>query len=237
MALMAALALSACNTPPEPVDVWDPYEVQNRQRHEGNVAVDRAVLRPAARAWGESVPQPVRRTAVNFASNLEAPGFIVNDVLQGNGEDAIHNLFRFVINSTLGVAGIFDPASSFGLEPRDSDFGETLHVWGAEEGAYMELPLFGPSTERDAVGTVVDIVINPIGGLVPDLPVWVSPTGRAVQVVDTRDRLGASFDSILYDSADSYAQSRTIYLQNRRFELGDEAEDTYFDPYEELYGE
>ncbi len=236
-AVVATLGLSGCNVAPGPGEVWDPYEAQNRQTHEGNVAVDRAVLRPAARAWGEGVPEPVRRGVVNFASNLDTPRYVVNDVLQGEAEDAVHNLFRFIINSTLGIAGLFDPARSFGLEGRSSDFGETLHAWGAEEGAYLELPLLGPSTERDAVGTVVDIVINPIGGIVPDLPVWVTPTGRVVQIVDTRDRLASSIDSVLYESADSYAQSRTIYLQNRRFELGDDAEDTYFDPYEELYGE
>jgi len=236
-ALAALVALQACNTPPAPTDVWDPYEAQNRDTHAGNVAVDRALLRPAARAWGEGVPEPVRQGAVNFATNLQAPGDVVNDVLQGAGEDAVHNLFRFVINSTLGIGGLFDPASSFGLEHRDTDFGETLFVWGAPEGAYLELPLLGPSTERDAIGRVVDIVINPLSSIAPDVPVWVSPTGRVVQIVDTRDRLAVSIDGILYESADSYAQSRTIYLQNRRFELGDEAEDTYFDPYEDLYGE
>ncbi len=235
--LAALLTLSACNTPPGPVDVWDPYEAQNRKIHANNVATDRAVLRPVARAWSESVPGPVRQGAVNFATNLEAPSHVVNDVLQGEGEDAVHNLFRFVINSTLGIGGIFDPASSFGLEPRDTDFGETLFVWGAPEGAYLELPLLGPSTERDAAGTVVDIVLNPVGVIASDLPNWVSPTGRVVRVIDTRARLATSIDGILYESADSYGQSRSIYLQNRRFELGDEAEDTYFDPYEDLYGE
>jgi phospholipid-binding lipoprotein MlaA len=236
VAASSALAvLVGCSTPVTPVEVHDPYEEQNRRTHRGNVDLDRAMLRPASRAWGAAVPQPVRRGAVNFAANLDTPGYVINDVLQGQVDDAVHNLFRFIINSTLGLAGVFDPASSIGLGPRSTDFGETLHVWGAPEGAYLELPVFGPSTERDAAGLVVDIIMNPVRLAFPDVPL--SATATAVQIVDTRFILGATIDGVLYDSADSYAQSRTIYLQNRRFRLGGGGEDDYFDPYEELYGE
>lgn len=234
-AVLAAVFLAACNTPPVPVEIHDPFEVQNRLTHEGNKDVDRAVLRPLARAWGAAVPAPVRRGAANFTGNLDAPGDIVNDILQGRPEDAVHNLFRFVINSTLGLAGIFDPAQDFGLEARETDFGETLHAWGASEGAFLELPLLGPSTERDAVGVAVDIALNPARLVFPDSRA--STAARAVDIIDLRQRLGGAIDALLYESADSYAQSRTIYLQNRRFELGSEPEEDYFDPYEDILGE
>ena len=230
------VVLAGCSMPDQAVEIHDPYEAQNRQTHEFNKALDRGLLRPASQVW-DDIPRPATRIAANFAENLDTPGYILNDILQGEIEDAGHNLFRFVLNTTLGVAGLFDPATSFGLAAREADFGQTLHVWGAEEGAYLELPFLGPSTERDAAGFVVDTVLNPVRLIVPDLETWVPPAGTAVQIVDTRAALGGTLDSVLYDSADSYAQARSLYLQNRRFVVGTPVEDTYFDPYEELYGD
>jgi phospholipid-binding lipoprotein MlaA len=144
----------------------------------------------------------------------------------------VHNLFRFAINSTLGIAGLFDPATSMGLEARDSDFGQTLHVWGVGEGAFVEMPVFGPRTERDAWGTVVDIALNPTRIILPaDVP---TVEARAVQLVDARHSFGSTIDGVLYDSADSYALSRSIYLQNRRFFLAEGQSDVYFDPYDDF---
>lgn len=226
--------LAACSTPSEPVDVYDPYEATNRRIYERSVAVDRAVLRPVSNAYGEGVPEPVRRSVSNFAQNLDAPGDILNDVLQGQGEDAVHNLFRFVLNTTMGVGGLFDVALSIGLEPRATDFGETLHVWGAPEGAFIMLPVLGASTERDAAGKVVDFVLNPVRAVVPADHRWIGTTASVGRVVDNRYRLRTSIDSVLYDSADGYAQTRIIYLQNRRFQLG-AGEQDYIDPYETAY--
>ncbi len=238
LASLTALALlSACSVAPEGTEINDPYESTNRKIHEGSVRIDRAVLRPVSMAYGGSVPEPVRRSVSNFASNLDAPGDVMNDVLQGNVEDAVHNLFRFVLNTTVGIGGLFDPAHSFGLDQRPSDFGETLHVWGTPEGAYQVLPVFGPSTERDTAGRVVDFVLNPIGELVPDLDLGVRVAAGAGSVADNRYRYATSIDSVLYDSADGYAQARTIYLQNRRFQLGGGEADLPDDPYEDLYAE
>lgn len=228
--------LSACSTPEQPVEIFDPYEEQNRQTHAFNKGLDRAVLRPVSQVW-DDIPRPATRIAANFAENLDTPGYVLNQILQGEIEDAGHNVFRFVLNTTLGVGGLFDPASSFGLTPREADFGQTLHAWGAEEGAYLELPFLGPSTERDAAGFAVDIALNPLRFVIPDTGVFVTPGTFVIDVIDTRAQLGGTLDQVLYESADSYAQTRSLYLQNRRFEVGTPVEDTYFDPYEELYGE
>ena len=134
----------------------------------------------------------------------------VNDLLQGNVEDAGHNFFRFMMNTTFGLFGLLDPATDMGLEERETGFGETLHVWGAAEGAYVELPLFGPSTERDAVGQFVDVLTNPIGFL-GDNGTEAAAASAFPSVLDSRYEFSDSVDAILYESADSYAQLRLFY--------------------------
>ena len=154
--------LAACAQTDPSVGFADPYENGNRKMHEFNKGLDTTVIRPVATAYGTVLPRPIRQGVSNIASNLGEPGNVVNNVLQGRVEDALHNTTRFLFNSTIGIAGTFDVASAMGLEERETDFGETLHVWGAQEGAYLEVPFVGPSTERDAIGKAVDIVLNPI---------------------------------------------------------------------------
>ncbi|MEM9972642.1 MAG: VacJ family lipoprotein [Pseudomonadota bacterium] len=228
-----ALLLSACATPDTPTEVFDPYEQTNRQVHEFNVGLDRALVRPTSNAYGTVIPQPVRRSVSNFANNLDTPRFVVNDVLQGNILDAGHNTMRFLVNSTLGLAGLFDPATSFGLETRRTGFGETLFVWGNEEGAYVELPVFGPSNQRDAVGTVVDLVSNPISPIFGSGERWIPPTANVADRLGARYEFSDTVDGLLYESADSYTAARSLYLQNRRFELTGGVDDEFaFDPFE-----
>jgi phospholipid-binding lipoprotein MlaA len=162
---------------------------------------------------------------------------VVNDLLQLKLEDAFVNSGRFLFNSTIGLAGIFDPASSIDLYARDTDSGETLHVWGVGEGAYLEVPVLGPSTERDLVGTVVDFAMNPTRVLATgDLSAANTAADIGAQVGD-RYEYSDLVDEVLYESADSYAQARLLYLQNRRFELNAGEEPEYLDPYEDLYAE
>ena len=162
----------------------------------------------------------------------------MNDILQGQGEDAVHNTFRFLINTTMGIFGLFDPASGFGLEPRETGFGDTLAVWGAQEGAYIELPLLGPSTERDAIGQFLDIFANPIGRVLDGGDARIAASTSLPSVLNSRYEFSATVDGILYDSADSYAQLRLFYLESRRFELsGQTSAGNPFDPYEDLYDE
>jgi phospholipid-binding lipoprotein MlaA len=236
---VAALALLAgCGEPvPSPPGdtAFDPYEAQNREVHEFNKGFDTYLVRPASEVWGALLPPPARQGAMNFATNLDTPTYVFNDILQGEVDDATHNAIRFVINSTAGIGGIFDFAGGMGLEPRRSDFDQTLYVWGAAEGPIVEVPVFGVYTSRHAYGTAVDIVTNPARLILPFNTPWLN--SAAIRVVETRYALQDTIDATLYESADSYTLSRSLYLQNRRFVLaGGEAEE-YFDPYEDLYGE
>jgi len=233
---LAFLTLSACSVPDTPGDVHDPYEPVNRVSHAFNKGTDAVVLRPVSRVYGTVIPQPVRTGLSNAASNLDTPRSAVNDVLQGDIEDAVHNSFRFLINTTVGILGLFDPASRIGLDERNTGFGDTLAVWGAPEGAYLELPLLGPSNERDAVGQVVDIIANPISLAFPGTGDDVAAATRFPSILNSRFEFSDTFDSILYESADSYAQLRLFFIESRRFELnGQGAGEDVFDPFENLY--
>ncbi len=239
------LGLAGCGPAAIPSEINDPYEEQNRAVHAFNKSVDTAVLRPLARATGgESGTEPGRvSTGIsNFAGNLDLPRVIVNDLLQFNIGDAGHNFTRFMVNSTFGLAGLLDPAADMGIYARDSDFGETLHVWGVEEGHYVELPLSGPSTKRDAVGSVVDIFLNPLSYILPSPERYATVAAGAASRIGDRGRFGDTVDSILYDSTDSYSQTRLLYLESRRFQLGGEegrtaAATEEFSDYEEFYAD
>lgn len=231
------LSLGACGASDVSRGVHDPYEVQNRAIHEENKKLDKALLRPLANGYGQAVPEDVRIGVSNFSSNLSLPGVVVNDLLQLRIGDALHNTARFVVNTTIGLGGVLDPASKGDLELRDTDFGETLHVWGFGQGAYLELPIAGPSTTRDTVGSVVDFAMNPLRGLESDAIDVAVPAATVMSKLGDRYRYGQSVDSVLHESEDSYAQTRLFYLENRDYSLGkDEApDDDLYDIYEEAY--
>ncbi len=235
-AIVALTLLAACAAP-NGVDHYDPFETSNRSIHELNKSLDTIALRPASQVYGNLGPKPLRIGVNNFASNLSIPGTVVNDLLQLRLDDAVHNTARFLVNSTVGLAGLFDPASELGVEPRPSDFGETLHVWGFEEGAFVELPFFGPSTTRDTVGLIVDVALNPVGGWLGDGNRWIQPAASFAATLDDRFTFAGTVDSVLYESADSYIQSRLFFLENRRFELGDGAEtdEELYESYEDVF--
>jgi phospholipid-binding lipoprotein MlaA len=239
----AAVLVTLAGCSPAPLDgsVNDPYESFNRQIHDFNKGLDTAVLRPAGQA-AEGLPDFVTEPVANFADNAGLPGAVLNGVLQLDIEGVTKNTLRFLINSTVGVLGLFDPAGAIGIAEEETDFGETLAVWGVPEGAYVELPVLGPSTERDAVGRVVDFVIDPLDRVGRPAMLEYGTAARVADIVITRGTFGDTLDSVLYESADSYAQSRLFYLQNRRFELGqsggadvvDPYADGFVDPYEAL---
>lgn len=178
------------------------------------------------------IPDDIETIIGRFSTNLSLPSDIVNNVLQLNMRGAIHDTARLVVNTTFGLGGFFDPASEMGMPAgTNTDFGQTLHVWGAREGAYVELPLLGPSTERDTWGIAVDLFTNPLSYIV-DSPESLIGTGAGVAAgLSKRDKFTETIDAILYESADSYAQSRSIFLQNRRFKLGGTSDNVYDDPY------
>ncbi|MFB0994774.1 MAG: MlaA family lipoprotein, partial [Paracoccaceae bacterium] len=146
------------------------------------------------------------------------------------------NSLRFLVNSTIGLGGLFDPATQMGLAAKPNDFGATLAAWALPEGKFVMLPAFGPSTDRAAVGLAVDIVFNPISSLMPELDPNVIFVAKVANILNERDRYSDTFDSLLYESADSYAQTRLLYMQNRRFSLapGEVNVNDAYDPYEEF---
>jgi len=237
MAVLAlALVLAGCAQAPTPQGVLDPNERGNRRTFAFNQKLDRAVLAPASTAYGEGLPPGVRRGVGNFSDNASLPGTVVNKVLQGELEDAVHNAIRFGFNSTFGLLGIFDVATGIGLEERGTDFGETLHRWGFAEGRYVVLPVFGPSTERDAAGIAVDFVLNPLSYVVPSPENNVFPVTKVVSRLGDRYDFGTTVDAVLHEGEDPYSSARLLYLDARRYDLGVEvAEDDLYDLYEEAY--
>jgi len=230
--LCGLLAVAACTTTPAPDGIYDPHEAQNRDFHEFNVELDRLLLKPAGTAYVSTVPQPVAIAVSNFSSNMNLPGTVLNDLFQLKLAEAAQNTGRFVLNSTVGVLGIFDPATEIGLLEYPTDFGETLHLLGVPEGAYIEMPVLGPTTDRDLLGMTVDFLLDPLRLFVPDPLRYLSYGAAVGATVGDRGRYSATVDSILYDSADGYAQARLLYLENRRYQLGQPATtDTFEDPY------
>ena len=218
------LFLAACAAPESARisgDVFDPYEENNRQTHELNRALDKALVRPVSVGYTKIIPGELEDSIGNFSANLGVPGKVANNLLQGDVEGAFINTMRFVFNTTLGFGGLFDVAADFQINEVKADFGQTLYVWGVPEGAYIELPILGPSTERAAVGRAVDLFTNPLSYVLPSPDKYVGTAAGVASKVGDRGRYAETVDSVLYNSADSYSQARGIYLQNRRFELGD----------------
>ena len=230
--------LTACAGSRPPAEgINDPYEAQNRAVHEENLNIDKILVKPASRGYGSIIPQPVRKGISNFSSNINLPGVVVNDLLQLNIPDALKNSTRFLFNTTIGLAGILDPSTAMGLPEESTDFGETLYVWGVGEGPYVELPLLGPTTQRDMVGKVVDLFTNPIMYQLPDTERYLATVAAVGSKLDDRYTYSNTVDSILYDSADSYAQARLLFLQHRRFQLSGGVVDESTDIFDELYGD
>lgn len=230
------MIVAACAAPPDGVDVYDPYETTNREVHEFNKGFDQALLRPTANFYAETLPDPARNLLSNLADHISLSGDIVNDILQGQVDDLGHNFSRFIVNSTVGVFGIFDPASGdFDLPRREASVGETLAVYGVPEGAYVELPFLGPSTEREAYGRIGDFFTNAFSYVLSG-PSALAATGvGAIDLLNDRAEFGDAIDDVFYNSADSYAQTRSLYLQNLRFQRGGgDLEEQLGDIYDEL---
>ena len=220
-AVLAVALVTACSAPTPGAEFNDPFEDTNRVVHTFNKGLDRNLLRPVGQV-AAVVPTEITGPITNFADNVGLPGMVANGLLQGDIGGASTNTVRFLVNTTVGIGGLFDPAGAIGLTEESTDFGETLAVWGVPEGAYVELPVFGPSTERDAVGTLVDLVFDPLQSVGTGTQLTYGTGTRVADLAITRGTFMDTFDGVLYESADSYAQSRLAYLQNRRFELGEE---------------
>ncbi len=192
---------------------YDPWEPMNRRIHRFNMAVDRAIARPLARVYVAAVPRPVRTGVTNFFDNLGSPVTFVNQLLQGRPRDAVQTLGRFLVNSTLGIGGLLDPASDLKMKRRSEDFGQTLGVWGWRRSRYVELPFFGPRTLRDVVGLGGDLPLSATRQIEED-KVRIGLQG--LQLVDTRVRL-MPLDDLRDAAPDEYVLTRDAWLQRRNY--------------------
>ncbi|MCW2067438.1 UNVERIFIED_ORG: phospholipid-binding lipoprotein MlaA [Stenotrophomonas maltophilia] len=194
---------------------YDPWEPFNRKVHGFNNAVDRGIARPLATAYTHVVPRFARTGVSNFFSNLRAPLTITNQLLQGRPADAWDSLGRFLMNSTLGIGGLFDPASKAMVPRRNEDFGQTLGAWGWRRSRYVELPFFGPRTVRDVFGLAGDIPLSPIRRIESD-KYRIGLQG--LQLVDTRAQLLA-IDDLRDTAVDEYALVRDAWMQRRNYQI------------------
>ncbi len=196
--------------------VRDPWEGFNRKMHGFNNVLDRFVLRPVAVGYDKAVPDPVQSGVSRFFGNLRLPATAVNQALQGRPAHAGQTLGRFVVNSTVGVAGVFDPATRIGVPKRDvEDFGQTLATWGWEESRYLVMPLLGPRTVRDTVAIVGDSALSPIGQIDKSS---VADKLTIMQMVDGRAQV-LPLDQLRKDALDDYTLVRDAWAQRRNRQI------------------
>lgn len=220
LAVLITASVSGCVTlPPDHKKVpQDPWESWNRGVYKFNDKLDRAVAKPVATAYVKHVPQPMRTGVSNFFDNLRTPGVMVNDALQGKLLAAGNDLGRFLLNTTVGIGGLLDPATAAGLNKNNEDFGQTLGKWGVHPGPFVELPLVGPSDLRDAPSRVVDAYLVPTTYWPRND--WVKYGLYVPYFVDVRASL-LPLDDTLKNTFDPYAFVRDAYLQRRAYLVSD----------------
>lgn len=202
--------------------ISDPFEGTNRVMLSINDGIDKAVLEPVARGYRYVTPQPVRSSVRNFLRNLKSPIVMGNELLQGDLTGFANATGRLVINTLLGVGGLFDVADMGGIAYQPEDFGQTLAVWGVGNGPYVVLPLMGPSTMRDGTGMLVDSFADPVRIYMfnHDLE-WLHYTRMGVSIVDQREELLDVIDDLRRNSFDYYAAIRSAYYQRRQALVND----------------
>lgn len=192
----------------------DPLEGFNRGSFKLGMGLDHVILAPIAHGYMAVTPRVVRNRVSSAVYNLGEPNTVMNMVLQGKPKQAMRSTTRFVVNSTVGVLGLFDVASKMNLPRRDSDFGQTFGKWGAKPGAYLYVPLMGPLNVRDGVGRVLDIVTDPVSLYVGGLSTDFGKARTGVTIVDVRSNADPAFQA-LKDAADPYVTTRSAYTQYR----------------------
>ncbi len=230
---LAALTLVAgCASQPKPgTDAWsasgeteiedvdtenDPLELLNRFVFSFNLALDTVIFRPVAASYRFLLPVEVRDSVRNALRNLNTPVVLANDLLQGELDRAETTLIRFVVNSTVGLLGLFDVAADWGYPYHDEDFGQTLAVHGVGEGFYLVLPIFGPSNPRDGIGILVDTYLDPLyyAAEAHDAEEYLIAR-TAITGIDKRERNIENLEELKRDSIDFYARIRSLYRQSR----------------------
>ena len=214
--------------------VQDPWEAMNRGTFAFNKLFDKYLLSPLAKGYRFVLPGEVRTGVRNFFSNLKEPWTTINSALQGNLKNTGNSLVRFCLNTTVGLLGIFDVASSVGFEKQKEDFGQTLAVYGLDSGPYLVLPFLGPSTVRDAVGKVAGIVGDPVTLALnregKDDWLWI---GTVVKGIDFREQNLEKINNLEATSVDFYATIRSLYLERRNRMIRNQSSDKQ-DPFKDF---
>jgi len=230
LVLIAFLATACTSIPPEQRVESDPWESLNRPLHSANTVFDNALTKPIAKGYRAILPGPVRIGVSNFFRNLTTPRSVINNFLQGKPDRGLSELARLVINSTVGIGGLFDVASMSGLEEYREDFGQTAAVWGIPDGPFVIIPTLGPQTLRDAILLPLDIFVDPLYQYDNSS---VRDKLYIVRIIDLRYRLLPA-SKFLEDSKDPYVTTRESYLQNREYEVYDgdpPLDDDFFDEF------
>jgi phospholipid-binding lipoprotein MlaA len=207
---VAAALLGGCATSGNPKD---PMENFNRSMYKVHDGIDTVVMKPLATGYAAVLPDPIQTGVTNFFSNIADLPIALNNLLQGKPDEAIGDLGRFLINSTVGVFGILDIATPAGIEKNTEDVGQTLGRWGVDSGAYVFIPVFGPRTVRDTAGLALDLMIDPITHI-DHVPT--RNTALGVRAINYRAELLPA-DKVIEEAAiDKYAYIRDAYLQRRQ---------------------
>lgn len=220
--LASTLILTACVTKGTNPD--DPYEALNRKIYKFNIAFDTVILKPPARVYAAVIPARVRAGVNNVYDNVNMIPTVANDLLQADFNFAIKDTWRFIINSTLGVAGIFDPASTFKLPPHSNDLGLTFAKWGDKKSPYIVIPLLGPSTIRDGMGLLFNYTyFTPYPYIQSDAVIW---GVLGLRYIDLRSQM-LDTEHLMDDAIDKYSFMRDAYLQYRHYLMtGEQQQET-----------
>lgn len=216
-AVLTCLTLTGCASQDLRPDPRDPLERVNRVTFAFNEGVDKVIGKPAARTYRKITPRVVRTGVSNFWENISTPGTAINQLLQGKWRESGSDTARFLLNTVVGVGGIFDPATAVGLEKHDEDFGQTFGRWGVGAGPYFILPIFGPSSVRDSVALFPERYVDPVN--------YINHNGwrwglDAFRLLDRRTRLLPATDA-LEQTYDKYGFMRNAYFQQRAYAISD----------------
>jgi phospholipid-binding lipoprotein MlaA len=197
-------------------EVYDPFEGVNRAIFSFNNSADKVVLEPIAKGY-KKLPPPIQSGVGNFINNLKLPLAAVNQLLQGQGKNAMESTGRFLVNSTIGIFGLIDVADDIGLNQKEEDFGQTLATWGVGDGFYIVLPLFGPSNLRDTTGMLMTMMTDPINAYAASQgEAWAIPMRTVANAIDQRSQIIDEVNALRNNSVDYYAAVRSSYYQNRK---------------------
>ncbi len=234
---LLVLSAGACASAPGETVKNDPYEDFNRSMLAFNLAVDDAVLEPAAKGYSAVTPQWGRDRVSDFFQNLGEPLTFVNEILQGNPDGAATTGLRFTVNSTIGLAGLFDIASSEGIERNDEDFGQTLAVWGVDSGPYLVMPFLGPTNPRDLVGFAADRAASPLnyvtysGDSSDDTTIRIGVA--ALRGLNARAQAGDRVEQLM-NQPEPYTALRSFHVTRRNAEITNGKGQNEQDVFEEL---